>query len=84
MHRSPSGWGQTDFEHLLEGFGFKWKEGKRHRIYSHHKFPDLSISVPRHNALKEWVARDAVKLINELINRTEKKEKTNGTNNENA
>lgn len=70
MRRSASGWGQTDFEHLLSGYGFKWKEGKKHRIYIHSKFQDLLISVPRHNSLKEWVARDAVKLIDELISRS--------------
>jgi hypothetical protein len=69
MRRSSSGWSQTDFEHLLVGFGFQWREGKRQRIYIHSKFQDLSISVPRHNSLKEWVARDAVKLVDELISR---------------
>jgi len=69
MRASASGWGQSDFERLFEGFGFKAK-GKKHRIYYHPKFPDLWISVPRHNVLKEWVARDAVKLIDELIYRS--------------
>lgn len=66
MRNSPSGWGQKDFERLLAGFGFEWKEGK-HRIYYHREFPLLVISVPRHNKLKDWVARDAVKLVDELI-----------------
>jgi hypothetical protein len=69
MRDSPYCWGQTDKEHLLKGFGFRWREGK-HRIYFHSIFKDLTIGVPRHNTLKEWVARDAVKLIDELIERT--------------
>lgn len=66
MRSSSSGWGQKDFERLLSGFGFEWKEGKKHRIYFHPKFPNLWISIPRHNSLKAWVARDVVKLIDEL------------------
>lgn len=68
MRNSPSGWGQKDFERLLTGFGFKIK-GKKHAIYIHQEFPDLRISVPRHNSLKEWVAQDAVKVIDQLIKR---------------
>jgi hypothetical protein len=73
MRNSPSGWGQNDLERLLTGFGFKEK-GKKHAIYIHPDFPDLRISVPRHNTLKEWVARDAVKAIDQLIVR---KDETN-------
>lgn len=66
MRNSTSGWGQKDFEQLLPGYGFIWKEGKRHRLYRHPKHPELRISVPRHGSLKDWVARDAIKLIDEL------------------
>jgi len=52
MRNSPRGWNQTDFEHLFNGFEFQWREGKKHRIYIHTKFKDLSISVPRRNSLK--------------------------------
>lgn len=82
MRNSASGWGQSDFEHLFEGFGFKWREGKKHRIYWHPKFPNLYMSVPRHNSLKEWVARDAVKLIDELKNNLAREETKNGKHNE--
>ncbi|HXG38151.1 MAG TPA: type II toxin-antitoxin system HicA family toxin [Bacteroidota bacterium] len=67
MRQTASGWGQKDFEHLFKGFGFTWKEGKKHRIYYHPRYKNLWISVPRHNTLKEWVARDAIKLIDELL-----------------
>ncbi|MFH0990004.1 MAG: hypothetical protein V1799_08315 [bacterium] len=42
------------------------------------------ISVPRHNILKEWVARDAIKLIDELIERLEKEGKNNGIDGKNT
>jgi hypothetical protein len=78
MRGSSAGWGQKDFESLLSGFGFKWKEGKKHRVYYHPEFPNLWISIPRHNSLRNWVARDAVKLIDELMNLSKAKEATNG------
>jgi hypothetical protein len=77
MRSTSSGWGQADFERLFTGFGFDSK-GKKHTIYFHPQFPDLVMGVPRHNKLKEWVARDAVKLIDELIVRSEKNEVSNG------
>lgn len=84
MRKSASGWGQRDFERLLGGFGFKWREGGKHRIYFHQHFSDLCISVPRHNTLREWVARDAVKLIDELTNRSKSKEAVNEYGNQNS
>ena len=30
MRSSSAGWGQADFEHLFSGFGFEWREGKKH------------------------------------------------------
>lgn len=65
MRNSPSGWGQSDFEKLLVGYNFKQRQGK-HTVYMHPNHPSLMIVVPRHNELKDWVARDAVKLIDEL------------------
>jgi hypothetical protein len=68
MRGTKSGWGEKDFEQLLSGFGFTWREGK-HRVYSHPDFDDLYISIPRHRNLKKWVAADAVKLVDELMRR---------------
>lgn len=78
MRRTSSGWGQNDFERLLTGFGFEYREGKKHRFYFHKDYKDLWISVPRHNSLKEWVARDAVELIDSL--QSKEREGTNGKN----
>lgn len=66
MRNSPSGWGQLDLERLLTGFGFEYREGKKHRIYFHGTHRRLRISVPRHDSLRDWVARDAVRLIDEV------------------
>lgn len=67
MRESKSGWGQQDFQRLLEGYGLINKGGKKHAKYYHPEFPQLWISVPRHNSLKKWVAKDAIKLIDELL-----------------
>ncbi len=66
MRRTKSGWGQIHFDRLLTGFGFI-KGGKKEAIYTHPDHSELRISIPRHNSLKKWVARDAVKLIDELL-----------------
>lgn len=66
MIATKSGWGQKDFQRLLEGYGFKNKGGKKHDKYYHPLHMQLWISVPRHNELKQWVAVEAIKLIDEL------------------
>jgi hypothetical protein len=76
MRNSPTGWGQTDFETLFKGFGFDWNEGKKHRIYFHKDYPNLQMGVPRHNSLKKWVAREAVKLIDKLLELLKKNEES--------
>ena len=82
MRSTSSGWGQKDFEQLLSGFDFGWREGKKHRVYIHRKFQNLIISVPRHDSLKQWVSRAAVKLIDELIEQS-KDEVEHGKHEEN-
>ncbi len=76
MRNTNSGWGQSDFKHLFEGFGFNVR-GTKHAIYYHPEYPELWMSVPRHNSLKEWVARDAVKVIDELAKLKKLKEESN-------
>ena len=66
MKNTKSGWGQKDFDLLFRGHDFEFREGKKHRIYWHPQFPELMISVPRHDSLKEWVARDAIKILSKL------------------
>ncbi len=83
MRNSASGWRPRDFEALLTGYGFICK-GTKHDIYFHPNFPDLRISIPRHNSLKECYARDAVKLIDRLIDRSSEKGTTHGTDSNNT
>lgn len=79
MQNTQFGWGQDDFEKLFLGYGFKCREGKKHTIYWHPVHTQFKMSVPRHDSLKPWVARESIALIEELIKISE--EETDGTNN---
>ena len=65
MRRTKSGWRRQDFEKLLRGFGLELK-GKKHDIWIHPVYHQIRVPVPRHNKLKEWVAENAVRWIDEL------------------
>ncbi len=66
MRASKSGWGQKDFETLYLSFGFQYKEGARHRLYSHPKYPELYATVARHNDLAKGYVSAAIRLIDRL------------------
>jgi hypothetical protein len=66
MRRTPAGWTSADFERLYTGFGFVRRNRGAHTVYQYLSYPWLYAAVPRHRALKAWVARDAVRLIDEL------------------
>lgn len=69
MRDSASGWRPQEVDRLLTGFGFRCKQGKKHSIYEHEEHSDLSMSVPRHRSLRDWVVEDAVDLIDRLERR---------------
>ncbi|MEK7468317.1 MAG: hypothetical protein AAB074_12965 [Planctomycetota bacterium] len=66
MRATSAGWSEQDFSRLFLGYGFDKKGGGGHTKYSHPRYPALLITVPRHRKLKNWVAREAVKLIEKL------------------
>jgi len=67
--RARSGWGQRHFKRLYAAFGFVGHERAKHVLYDHPEHPDLVGSVPRHDSLRDWVANDAIALIDELLKR---------------
>jgi len=69
MRASAAGWKQADINRLLNGFRFRCRSGSRHDIFEHEDHPDLTISVPRHRNLRNWIIKDAVQLIDTLIDR---------------
>ena len=70
MRRSKTGWTAGDLERLYVGFGFRWREGHKHRFYVHPRHPDLYTTVTRssHRVAPGYV-QTAVRLIDNLQRR---------------
>lgn len=66
MRESKSGWGFSDLDSLYVGFGFRKREGGKHTIYIHPKFPRLRATVARHRSLPVGYIEHAINLIDEL------------------
>lgn len=66
MRRTQSGWGQNDFRSVYLSFGFQMREGSNHTFYWHDKYPTLTASVGRHDALARGYAEHAIKIIARL------------------
>ncbi len=39
MRQTKEGWGQDDLHTLYLGFGFNFREGAKHRVYIHSRYP---------------------------------------------
>ena len=66
MKNSKAGWGADDLHALYVGFGFEFREGGRHVIYIHPKFPELRATVARHKTLAIGYIQHAISLIEKL------------------
>lgn len=66
MRRTADGWGEEDFRGLYKGFGFQ-ESGTKHWVYIHPKYRHLRATVARHRRLPRAYARQAVKVIDELM-----------------
>lgn len=67
MRESLSGWKPQDLDRLYRYYGFNVKEGGKHRRYSHPKYPRLIATVKRGNKLDKAYIRDAIKLVDRLL-----------------
>jgi hypothetical protein len=67
MKETKSGWGEKDIETVYVGYGFTYRDGSKHRIYSHPLFKQLRTTVSRQTSLPPGYAVDAVKLITEAM-----------------
>ncbi len=67
MRASKAGWSQADLESLYLGFGFRYREGKRHRLYFHPKHPELFATVARQSPLAKGYIIHAIRLIERLM-----------------
>jgi hypothetical protein len=52
---------------LYLAFGFVIEPGKRHDIVTHPNYPELFGSIPRHQQLANYVADQAIKLVEKVL-----------------
>jgi len=62
-----AGWKPQDLDGLYRYHGFKVREGGKHCIYWHPKYPFLIATVKRSNNLGKGYIRDAINLVDKLI-----------------
>jgi len=68
---TQSNWTRQEIDRLYRGFGFIIRHGRNHDIVSHSDYSDLRETLPRHRKVKPVYVKQAVRLINTLINRQE-------------
>lgn len=75
MRRSKVGWTCDDLEKLYLGLGFEYREGSRHRLYIHCKYPELRATVKRSRSLPIGYIQTALNLADRLkeLEKSEKK-----------
>ena len=66
MRRSKAGWTYVDLDNLYRGLGFKVREGGKHRVYIHPRFPQLRATVTRSRSLAKGYIEHALDLANRL------------------
>lgn len=75
MRRSKAGWTYVDLDNLYRGLGFKVREGGKHRVYIHSRFPQLRATVTRSRSLAKGYIEHALNLANRLSELEAKHEK---------
>ena len=66
MRRSKTGWGFDDLDLLYKGHDFVRREGGKHVIYTHSKYPELRATVSRSSSLDAGYIRSALQLLDQL------------------
>lgn len=73
MRRSKTGWTAADLHRLYTSFGFDFRQGGRHRLYVHPRYPDLRATVRRASGvLPAGYVSTALHLIDTLQVREER------------
>ncbi len=75
MRRTKAGWTNADLDNLYRGLGFKMREGGKHRIYIHSRFPQLRATVTRSRSLAKGYISHALNLADRLSELEAKYEK---------
>ena len=66
MRRTKNGWSCDDLDKLYIGLGFIMREGGKHRIYIHPKYPELMATVTRTRSLAKGYISHALHLADSL------------------
>ena len=74
MRQSAKNWKLNDIISLYEGFGFTISHGSNHDIIRHPDYPQLKQTLPRHGKVKTYLLRNAIKLVEQLLELQEAEE----------
>ena len=66
MKESKAGWQFNDLDRLYRYYGFKVREGGKHCVYTHPKYPKLKATVTRSRSLAIGYIQCAIKQIEQL------------------
>ena len=66
MRASKAGWRPGDLERVYLGLGFGMREGSKHRLYIHPKYPELRATVTRSRTLAVGYITEALRLADRL------------------
>ncbi len=69
LRSSIAEWSPEDLAQILEGHGFTRKKEARHgTFFEHPSYPEwATVIIPRHQKLRNWVARDVLKKVERVI-----------------
>ena len=69
LRGSVAGWSPQDLAQILEEYGFTRKREARHgAFFEHPSYPEwATVIIPRHQTLRNWVARDVLKKVERVI-----------------
>jgi hypothetical protein len=66
MQQTKAGWTPDDLDRLYRGFGFRMRNGEKHRVYIHDQYPRLRATVRRSTPLPKGYIETALELLSEL------------------
>lgn len=70
---SKADWGHDEVVALYQTYGFEVRHGSRHDVVVHPQHPDLRGTVARHKSLATGYVSHAVRLIDELLAREQRR-----------
>ena len=76
--RTKAGWRFEEVRRLYLGFGFEEKQGGKHTLFIHPRYPQLVATVTRKRTLAMGYVDKAVRLIEELRRLSEREGSSGG------